>query len=103
MPVVYIALTAKVALCACVFASGVLFLAGARTPSDFARVVLWTVGVAVVSFLAGFFGPVWFGPESPQGPLLGIFITGPVGAAVGSVIGLLLSMRQVRHHSTATT
>ena len=100
MPLVYVALTAKVALCACVFASGVLFFAGAR-PSDFGRVVLWTASVAVVGFLAGFFGPVWFAAQSPQGPLLGIFTTGPVGAVIGSLVGLLLSIRHVRHHPTA--
>ena len=44
-----------------------------------------------VSFLVGFIGPIIFSPESNQGPLLGIFVTGPVGLFVGLAIGALLS------------
>lgn len=40
-----------------------------------------------VSFAAGFFGPLVFAPGANQGPLLGIFITGPIGFLVGLVIG----------------
>lgn len=50
------------------------------------------VGVGAVAlgglgFAAGFFGPMLFAPEANQGPLLGIFITGPVGAALGGLAG----------------
>jgi uncharacterized membrane protein YeaQ/YmgE (transglycosylase-associated protein family) len=45
----------------------------------------WIVGV--IAFIAGFIGPIIFQPEANQGPLLGIFFTGPLGCVVGAVIG----------------
>lgn len=33
-----------------------------------------------LGFVAGFFGPMIFAPEADQGPMLGIFITGPAAA-----------------------
>lgn len=52
--------------------------------------ILWIVILAGAGFCAGFFGPMLLVPEANQGPLLGIFITGPVGAVIG-VVGYLLS------------
>jgi len=43
--------------------------------------------VGAIGFSVGFFGPIVFSPEANQGPLLGIFITGPIGFAFGVVIG----------------
>jgi hypothetical protein len=43
--------------------------------------------VGAISFAAGFFGPMIFDPGANQGPLLGIFITGPLGAFVGMGVG----------------
>lgn len=48
------------------------------------------LGVGFISFLAGFIGPLIFMPESNLGPLLGIFITGPVGFGVGLLLGTLI-------------
>jgi len=45
--------------------------------------------IGSISFLAGFIGPIIFLPGSNQGPLLGLFITGPLGFVVGLVVGLL--------------
>lgn len=45
--------------------------------------------VGTIGFLAGFFGPILFTPSSNQGPLLGIFITGPLGVIVGLLGGLV--------------
>ena len=60
-----------------------------------------TVVVGVISFLAGFVGPIILYPNSPQGPLLGIFFTGPLGAlagaAVGAIIGLLVPAAPAQH------
>ncbi|MBC7781731.1 MAG: hypothetical protein H7125_16680, partial [Proteobacteria bacterium] len=39
-------------------------------------------------FLVGFVGPILVVPEANQGPLLGIFFTGPLGVVVGLVWGL---------------
>lgn len=43
------------------------------------------------AFAAGFIGPIVFAPEANQGPLLGIFITGPFGFAAGAAIGALFA------------
>lgn len=40
-----------------------------------------------VGFAAGFFGPLLLTPDANQGPLLGIFITGPLGFALGALLG----------------
>ncbi len=40
-------------------------------------------------FVGGFFGPMLFAPDANQGPLLGLFITGPGGAALGAILGWL--------------
>ena len=40
-------------------------------------------------FLCGFFGPIFLAPDANQGPLLGIFFTGPLGVATGIAVGLI--------------
>ena len=45
--------------------------------------------VGGVTFVLGFVGPVVITPEANQGPLLGIFITGPLGFVAGLIWGLL--------------
>jgi hypothetical protein len=58
-----------------------------------ARWCATTAGVVgAVSFLVGFAGPIILHPNSPQGPLLGIFFTGPLGAIVGAVVGALIGL-----------
>ncbi len=55
---------------------------------------LWALigcGAAIggaIGFCGGFFGPMIFTPEANQGPLLGLFITGPLGLVGGGIIGL---------------
>jgi uncharacterized membrane protein len=48
------------------------------------------LGLGVFAFIIGFFGPLIFMPESNQGPLLGILITGPGGIALGAIGGAIL-------------
>src|SRR6266542_2468038 len=36
-----------------------------------------------IGFTGGFFGPMIFAPGANQGPMLGIFITGPLGFILG--------------------
>ena len=43
--------------------------------------------VGALGFIAGFFGPMLLTPEANQGPLLGLFITGPAGLVLGAVGG----------------
>ena len=40
-----------------------------------------------IGFSVGFFGPILLTPGANQGPLLGIFITGPLGFLLGGIGG----------------
>jgi hypothetical protein len=51
-----------------------------------------TLVVGGVGFLAGFVGPIVLRPDLPQGPLLGIFFTGPLGALAGAVAGAVVGL-----------
>lgn len=50
--------------------------------------------VGGITFLLGFVGPMILTPEANQGPLLGIFITGPAGFCLGLILGLLRASRR---------
>ena len=50
--------------------------------------------VGGIGFCAGFFGPMVFAPDANQGPLLGIFITGPLVALVGAIGGVVYASSQ---------
>jgi hypothetical protein len=54
----------------------------AGTPPEFK----WLLTLAAAGFAAGFIGPMVFAPDANQGPLVGIFITGPAGLALGAVL-----------------
>ena len=58
-----------------------------------ARSLVFSLGGAAlvggIGFVAGFFGPIIFAPEANQGPLPGIFITGPLGCVGGGLAGLV--------------
>ena len=65
-----------------------------QTPSLWTRIALtpaWAAGGAlmlgVTGFVIGFFGPLRFQPWANQGPMLGIFVTGPGGLLLGAVVG----------------
>ena len=45
-----------------------------------------------VAFAAGFFGPIILAPGANQGPLLGIFYTGPLGFGLGVAAGWLYAL-----------
>ncbi len=50
----------------------------------------WAVVLGVVGFVCGFVGPMVFSPDANQGPMLGIFITGPGGALLGAMLGVIV-------------
>jgi hypothetical protein len=65
-------------------------------------VLALTLGGALVvggaGFVGGFFGPMIFAPDANQGPLLGLFITGPLGFLLGGAGGFVYSLvRRSRH------
>lgn len=47
-----------------------------------------------LGFVAGFFGPMLFAPGANQGPLLGIFSTGPAGGLLGAFAGWLVWLKR---------
>jgi len=53
----------------------------------------WAALVGGLAFLAGFIGPALLS-DSNLGPMLGIFVTGPLGFLVGALIGVLISARR---------
>ena len=48
--------------------------------------------VGAIGFVGGFFGPMIWAPDANQGPLLGIFYTGPLGFVLGGVGGFLYAL-----------
>jgi hypothetical protein len=50
----------------------------------------WAVVLGLVGFVCGFVGPMVFSPDANQGPMLGIFITGPGGALLGALLGVIV-------------
>ena len=53
--------------------------------------------LGAIGFVTGFFGPLIFTPEANQGPLLGIFITGPLGVVLGTAIGIVFYLVRQRN------
>lgn len=47
-----------------------------------------------IGFALGFFGPMILSPGANQGPLLGIFITGPLGFFIGLIWGVWRGMAE---------
>ena len=83
-------------------AAVVLYTSRVRGREHYQRVLFWGAALAAIGFIPGFVGPALLS-ESPQGPLLGIFITGPAGAAAGCFIGASRSIHLARQHETQQT
>jgi len=49
----------------------------------------WALAMGAVGGAAGFFGPMILSPDANQGPMLGLFITGPGGAVAGAILGVV--------------
>lgn len=66
-------------------------------------IFVWALALGVTGFITGFFGPMVLNPQANQGPLLGLLITGPLGAATGAVLGLLFKFLPIApKHKTAS-
>ena len=57
--------------------------------------------VGGIGFVGGFFGPMIFAPDANQGPLLGLFITGPLGFVLGGAGGCLYGLVRRSAHAEA--
>lgn len=51
----------------------------------------------------GFLGPILFAPDANQGPLLGIFLTGPVGFVLGAIGGYVFWSRTSKRRESGTS
>jgi hypothetical protein len=83
----WLAALASLACAAAVFA--VVWKKTETSLADLVTSVL--LGAAIfgaIGFAAGFFGPMILSPDANQGPLLGIFITGPIGGLIGAFAGV---------------
>jgi hypothetical protein len=62
----------------------------ASMPGKFMTCILSGAGmVGAIGFILGFWGPIVFTPGANQGPLLGIFITGPLGFLLKGIGGVV--------------
>jgi hypothetical protein len=60
-------------------------------------ILIGALVVGVIGFCVGFFGPMMWAPNANQGPLLGIFVTGPLGFVLGGIGGAIVwSIRRKR-------
>lgn len=67
--------------------------------SGFPTFVYALLGASILGafgLLGGFYGPLFLNPEAGLGPLLGIFITGPLGVILGGIGGALVGWRRNR-------
>ncbi len=62
--------------------------------NTFGRILKPAVILGAIAFAVGFFGPIIWAPDANQGPLLGIFITGPIGFAVGFAWGVFREVQR---------
>lgn len=60
-------------------------------------IIQYGLTIGILGFAIGFFGPMIFVPDANQGPMLGIFITGPLGFIVGLILGWIMKLVQKRN------
>ena len=83
-------------LCAIVVGMVVWSKLGSVQQGLSSNILIGAVIFGAIGFSAGFFGPIFFAPQANQGPLLGIFITGPLGFVLGGIAGFLYWKIQAR-------
>jgi hypothetical protein len=66
-----------------------------------ASAVKWGLIVGGTGFILGFVGPIIVAPGANQGPLLGIFVTGPLGFLGGLLFGAILGALPKREQGGA--
>ena len=77
-----------IALVIAVLIGWFLWLITKDVTSKFAdRLFISALIIGVIGFAIGFIGPIIFKPDANQGPLLGIFITGPLSFVFGLISG----------------
>jgi membrane associated rhomboid family serine protease len=61
-------------------------------PGIFTTAAHWAAVAGAVGFCGGFFGPMIVTPGANQGPMLGLFITGPLGFVGGGLAGAICAL-----------
>lgn len=56
----------------------------------------WGCIAGSICFILGYVGPIILKPEANQGPLLGLFVTGPAGFLVGFMSALAIAIVRER-------
>lgn len=74
-------------ICACIAGWYAWKKLGAVNTGLISSIFIGALVLGGIGFSAGFFGPIIFNPEVNQGPLLGIFFTGPLGFLIGGIAG----------------
>lgn len=74
---------------------------GARWQERVRRAMRPALLLGAIGFAAGFFGPMILRPGANQGPMLGIFITGPGGFLLGLLYGTVREWRRAEAASAA--
>ena len=77
-------------------------------PGAAPRSALWWVALSVltmgsIGFMAGFIGPMIMAPSANEGPLLGIFFTGPLGVVLGLALGIACAVFSRKGQRVPTT
>ena len=80
---------------------------GAFVGSQDDSVARWSAGTAAgvgaMGLALGFAVPLSLWPDSAHGPLLGIFVTGPLGVVLGALLGLVIGIaREARRPAYST-
>ena len=57
--------------------------------------LVWIFLVGGIGFFAGFVGPIVLNPDANQGPLIGIFLSGPGGAILGLLLYIFCSAAHI--------
>lgn len=56
----------------------------------------WAAFLGIPAFAVGFIGPMILMPEANQGPLIGFLLTGPLGAFLGVIVGVIRALPAYR-------
>jgi len=58
--------------------------------------IAWPLILGAIGFVCGFFGPIALNPDANQGPLVGIFLSGPAGVVLGLILAAICTALNVR-------
>lgn len=76
-----------VLIIATVLALLLMYAASGPAAETVRRIFVPALVLGLIGFVLGFVGPMIVTPDANQGPMLGIFITGPLGFVLGLLAG----------------